>query len=296
MWVVRPFQCGRGRNKTSLKQRQIDYLKTMFQTIFLFGLGIAICFLITEVGKRTIGRLRPYYITICNPIWAYIQCERTLLTASGPMVVSQYVTNHYCNSTASSRDLQEARLSFPSGHASYSTYAFVFLFVYFEERLVCPRIQFLKPFLQCLCVAIAFFTCLSRVTDNKHHASDVIGGAIIGFCIAVFAAVRVGTYLWSFSVYCETIDETKKDHLPQDERVPIPGIETKPSGELRSNDQMQLENINQHRQPPIIHTPHNTKSYYDNGISVREQKNTSNSIFHGGRRVSPSGPFEGTNT
>ena len=52
IWVVRPFACGRGRNRNSLKQRQVDYIKTIIQTIFLFGLGIAICFLITEVGKR----------------------------------------------------------------------------------------------------------------------------------------------------------------------------------------------------------------------------------------------------
>ncbi|CAF3684099.1 unnamed protein product [Rotaria sp. Silwood1] len=294
IWVVRPFHCGRRSHKSTLKRRQIDYIKTIFQTIFLFGLGIAICFFITEVG--TIGRLRPYYITICNPVWAYIQCTKTLQTASGPLVISQYITNHYCNSTAPTKDLQEARLSFPSGHASYSTYAFIFLFVYFEARLVCPRIQFLKPFLQCLCIAIAFFTCLSRVTDNKHHATDVIGGAIIGFCIAVFAAVRVGTYLWSFSVYCETVDETKKERLPENERVPIPGIETKQSGALRSNNQMQLESIQHQRQPPpIVHTRNNMKPYYDNGVTVSEQKHTSNAIFHGGRRVSPNGAFEGAN-
>ncbi len=54
IWVVRPFHCGRGPNKSSLKQRQVDYLKIIVQTIFLFLLGIAICFLITEVGKRKI--------------------------------------------------------------------------------------------------------------------------------------------------------------------------------------------------------------------------------------------------
>ncbi len=41
----------------------------------------------------------------------------------------RYVENHNCNSTASATALQEAKLSFPSGHSSYSTYAFVFLFV-----------------------------------------------------------------------------------------------------------------------------------------------------------------------
>jgi hypothetical protein len=52
--------------------------------------------------------------------------------------------------------------------------------------------------------------------------------------VLVFQAVRVGTYLWKFSVYCETDDETKKDRLPKDERITVPGVESKQSGELRS--------------------------------------------------------------
>ncbi len=56
IWVVRPFQCGRGRAKANLKQRRIDYLITILQSTFLFILGIAICFLITEVGKRNLKK------------------------------------------------------------------------------------------------------------------------------------------------------------------------------------------------------------------------------------------------
>ncbi|CAF3466850.1 unnamed protein product [Rotaria socialis] len=231
LWVVRP-----GCGGVNAKQRRNDFFKTIFHTIFLFVLGIAVCFLITEVGKRTIGRLRPYYLTICDPIWANLNCTKTVNTASGLFAIPQYITNHRCNPAASEHDLQEAKLSFPSGHSSYSTYAFIFLFVYFEARLVCPKIKFLKPFFQCLCVAIAFFTCLSRVTDYKHHPTDVIGGALIGFCIAVFTAVRVGTYLWSFSVYCETEDETAKDRLPKEERINLPCLESQAPGGARSNE------------------------------------------------------------
>jgi len=266
LWVVSPFHCGRGSGGKRLRQRQVDYLKTIIHTVFLFVLGIAVCFLITEVGKRTIGRLRPYYITICNPIWTNINCTKSVMTANGPIAIPQYIMNHNCNSTASDVALQEAKLSFPSGHSSYSTYAFTFLFVYFEARLVCPNIRFLKPFLQCLCVAIAFFTCLSRVTDFKHHATDVIGGALIGFCIAIFTAVRVGTYLWTFSVYCETEEETKKDRLPKEERITIPVIETKASGALRKSEQTQDE------QQAASERVHNeTRSNYDNVASVQPQ-------------------------
>lgn len=256
LWVTRPFNCRRGSGEEAVKQRRIDYFKTIFHTVFLFVLGITVCFLITEVGKRTIGRLRPYYLTVCNPIWTNINCTRTVPTASGSVVIPQYITDHHCNTTATDVELREAKLSFPSGHSSYATYAFIFLFVYFEARLVCPNIQFLKPFLQCLCVATAFFTCLSRVTDYKHHATDVIGGSLIGFCIAIFTAVRVGTYLWKFSVYCETEEETKKDRLPKEERIKVPGVETKPSGELRSINPSE-ENYTRAR-------PTNNRSNYDN--------------------------------
>lgn len=278
IWVVRPFNCGRRTTQNSLKQRRIDYFKTIIQSAFLFALGIAICFLITEVGKRTIGRLRPYYLTLCNPVWANLECTKNVTTKNGQIQVYQYITDHQCNSTGTQSELREAKLSFPSGHSSYATYAFVFLFVYFEARLVCPNIQFLKPVLQCLCIAVAFFTCLSRVTDYKHHATDVIGGSIIGFCIAVFAAVRIGTYLWSFSVYCETEDETKKDRLPQNERVSIPGIETRQTGALRSNEQ---------------HTT--TRPRHMNSEGHNGQRNLAHSISPGGKRVAPAQRLDETN-
>jgi hypothetical protein len=106
IWVVRPFHCGRGPSKNSLKQRQVDYIKIIIQTVFLFALGIAICFLITEVGKRkieaknfsylkyefligTIGRLRPYYITICNPVWSNINCSKNVTTGNGYLLIPQ---------------------------------------------------------------------------------------------------------------------------------------------------------------------------------------------------------------
>ncbi|UJR31856.1 hypothetical protein I4U23_019331 [Adineta vaga] len=291
LWVVRPFSCRRGSNGHSLKQRQSDFLKSFFHTVFLFILGISVCFLITEVGKRTIGRLRPYYVTVCNPVWANINCTKTVTTASGTFVIPQYVINHNCNSSASEIDLQEAKLSFPSGHSSYSTYAFIFLFVYFEARIVCPNVQFLKPFLQCLCVAVAFFTCLSRVTDYKHHATDVIGGALIGFCIAVFSAVRVGTYLWKLSVYCETENETEKDRLPKEERITIPGVETKQSGDLRSRDAS--------HESAASHSRNINRSNYDNVASIQppQQHRTVSNLVKtvGGQRTSPTRGYEEAN-
>lgn len=43
--------------------------------------------------------------------------------------------------------------------------------------------------------------------------------------------------MWTFSVYCETEEETKKDRLPKDERITILGVESPSSDPTNSNQQ-----------------------------------------------------------
>ncbi len=63
-----------------------------------------------------------------------MNCTKVVTTASGTVAIPQYIIDHNCNTTASAIDLQEAKLSFPSGHSSYSTYAFMFLFVNITDK------------------------------------------------------------------------------------------------------------------------------------------------------------------
>lgn len=110
-----------------------------------------------------------------------------------------------------------------------------------------------------------------------------------------FQAVRIGTYLWSFSVYCETEDETKKDRLPREERVPIPGLEIRQSGGLRSNDSGQLESGSYQQEIPSQHSRHVNRTAYDNGMPMRQPKSVSQTITGSGRRVAPGKPLDEAN-
>jgi hypothetical protein len=99
----------------------------------------------------------------------------------------------------------------------------------------------------------------------------------------------VGTYLWSFSVYCETEEETEKDRLPKEERIPIPGVETKQSGALRSHNQIQLDPLASQHPPPSARPRSTHRTTYDNG-----QKNILHPISNGGR-VAPGKAFDEAN-
>ena len=51
-----------------------------------------------------------------------------------------------------------------------------------------------------------------------------------------FKAVRVGTYLWTFNVHCETDDETKNDRSLGDDHNPLTSRNVASSNLTRTNE------------------------------------------------------------
>jgi len=51
-----------------------------------------------------------------------------------------------------------------------------------------PKLQtmFLVPFVQCLMMVWTAVCSVSRITDHRHHVTDVIGGAILGVIFSVY--------------------------------------------------------------------------------------------------------------
>lgn len=69
-----------------------------YEAVGVFCFGAACSQLITDVGKYTIGRLRPHFMDVCDPI---TDCDKTSMQ-------HQYITNYTCRGQSSKR-LREAR-------------------------------------------------------------------------------------------------------------------------------------------------------------------------------------------
>lgn len=130
--------------------------------VFLFG--AACSQLTTDIGKYSIGRFRPHFISVCQPR----MMDGT--NCSDPINLHRYIEEFTCDNTESSaRRLKEMRLSFPSGHSSFSMYTMVFAALYLHCRMNWKGSKLLKHFLQFAFISMAWYTALSRISDYKHH-------------------------------------------------------------------------------------------------------------------------------
>ncbi|XP_014234825.1 putative phosphatidate phosphatase [Trichogramma pretiosum] len=164
--------------------KSIPYWMTMaYEKIGVFGFGAAVTVMTTDIAKYTIGRLRPHFLTICNP---KINC-------SWPENQHRYITDYVCEADGvSPKVLKELRLSFPSGHSSFAAYTMIFLALYLQLRLTWPGSKLFRHFLQYICIMMAWYTAMTRVSNYKHHWSDVLAGLGIGTVIALIMVFCIG--------------------------------------------------------------------------------------------------------
>nr|XP_022311472.1 phospholipid phosphatase 1-like [Crassostrea virginica] len=161
----------------STRRKVYQYLYNVYQVSLPFVFGVVVQQLTTNIGKFSIGRLRPHFLSVCLPDQTKYNCN------------IGYITEDVCTGDASR--IHEARLSFPSGHASFSSFSMIFAILYIQARMQWRSISLLRPLLQMILFHLAFYTCLSRVSDYKHHWSDVLSGAIIGIVTAVLVVFKV---------------------------------------------------------------------------------------------------------
>ncbi|RNA11440.1 lipid phosphate phosphohydrolase 1 isoform X3 [Brachionus plicatilis] len=184
-----PFQ---NKNQQPFYSRLRSLGIYLFHSISLFIFGVSIVLLLTEIGKRWIGRLRPHFLDVCKPNLSQIDCVTNGL--SGTIYNSISTGGNFC--TGDAGDIEEARLSFPSGHASFSAYTMLFLIIYLEARLFLVRFRYIKALIQLTAFIASFVTSISRISDYHHRGSDVVGGLVLGSIIALFITLILGKILW----------------------------------------------------------------------------------------------------
>ncbi|XP_017376632.1 phospholipid phosphatase 2-like [Cebus imitator] len=149
-----------------------NYVAAVYKVLGTFLFGAAVSQSLTDLAKYTIGRLRPNFLALCNPNGSSVSCK--LLIRSKKVDSACPLTCH----------LSFPRLSFYSGHASFGMYCMVFLAVYVQVRLCWKWMRLLRPTVQFFLVAFALYVGYTRVSDHKHHWSDVLAGLLQGALVA----------------------------------------------------------------------------------------------------------------
>ena len=159
----------------------------IYSTMCVYPFGLGLTLFVTLIIKRLCGYLRPNFYDWCHFDKETLECQ-----------------------IQGSND--EWRMSFISGHASLSFCGMMTISLYLLQRfgasstvamteVECDGVPFvlqyraarpsrIKRAASVLSIApmmLAFFISCSRVVDNFHHPADVVGGALLGTAMALFA-------------------------------------------------------------------------------------------------------------
>lgn len=187
------------------------YAQRVYMRILIWFLGAISSELFTDVSKVTAGRLRPHFVAVCQP---QVNGQSLDEYCSSQESRYHYIESYRCASN--SPKLRDIRLSFMSGHSSYSAYSAAHAVVskpklcnsqsprppcrltqafgqlYIQSSLCIEDLGLIKHALQLLIALAAFYTGLTRVSDYKHHWQDVLTGLLQGTTVASL----VSLYLW----------------------------------------------------------------------------------------------------
>ena len=182
--------------KIKLFNQKLINIKQFLVNIYInygyYLTGLLLTTIVTLIGKKTIGRLRPNFIDVCQPDRnPYNSCVSSS-SSSSSMIIIPHVNFKCLNKD--NLQLQDSRESFPSGHASTIFYSVIFLILFlnklFNQRLygICLLI------IECSLFSLAFFISLTRIIDNKHHPTDVCAGALLGTIIGLITFYHLNEF------------------------------------------------------------------------------------------------------
>lgn len=151
-----------------------------YTTIGIFTFGAACQQLTSNSAKYVIGRLRPHFFDVCQPI----------PNATSPLNSLGYIQDYTCIETDPAL-LKDMRLSFPSAHSSFAMYCAIFFIFYIQVKGKWRGSKLFRHGVQYAVFLSAWYVGMSRVVEHMHHWSDVAVGFIIGAVYAVLVFVYI---------------------------------------------------------------------------------------------------------
>lgn len=166
--------------------RLIHRLAQLYKQAGYYLFGLAMLTFTTLLTKLCIGRLRPHFYAVCQPMLP----DGT--TCQDAQNMGRYIASYSCsNANVTDFQFEQLNQSFPSGHASLLMYSMLYLAIYLQAALSTRISKLLKHLLQFLFVMFGWYVSLTRITDYWHHWSDVLAGALLGVLFAWLTAVYV---------------------------------------------------------------------------------------------------------
>ncbi|XP_018610145.2 phosphatidic acid phosphatase type 2D [Scleropages formosus] len=156
------------------------YVSSLYKELGSFLFGCCVGQSLTNMAKLSVGRLRPHFLSVCNVTYTSLGCTP-----------GAYIPQVTCNQSI--KMVEEARKSFFSGHASFAMYTLLYLAFYLQARLTWRGARLLRPLLQFFLVLLAVYTGLTRISDYRHHPTDVLTGFLQGALTAYWVAFHISS-------------------------------------------------------------------------------------------------------
>lgn len=123
--LIRPTE---DNKDTRIDARLRLYSRNLYCRLIVWFFGSLCSELLTDISKFTAGRLRPHFIGVCRPqIDGNVYDQNSLGEYCRNHDPYRYITDYVCSGEPSRQ--RDIRLSFLSGHSSYSAFSATFAVV-----------------------------------------------------------------------------------------------------------------------------------------------------------------------
>lgn len=164
--------------------------RLVIEDCVLFWMGFSLCLLLnwnaTEVVKRFYGRLRPDYLGRCQGNDKSQWPVNWNMGLTIPLIPEcAFNTNMSLTSSKWNYEIEDGRMSFPSGHSSFMWAGWFYPAVYVFSRLgLFANIGALRLVLPSAFCFFPLIVSLSRTSDYQHHVEDIFVGSLFGIISA----------------------------------------------------------------------------------------------------------------